>query len=131
MLISRYLSSYANAPEVIFLNKLPASVHNSTVVKFSLQSHFCDYTVCSAMAFKGSPFQSLFNFSAAVVKGMSVSPYFIIAHTILSWWKRGSLVVSALAISARGHGFDPRGRRGKISVSEHAFLSVICRDDTK
>ena len=45
--------------------------------------------------------------------------------------KRGSLVVSALAFSARGHGFDPRGRRGKISESEHAFLSVICRDDTK
>ena len=41
------------------------------------------------------------------------------------------LVVSALAFSARGHGFDPRGRRRKISVSEHAFLSVICRDDTK
>ena len=43
----------------------------------------------------------------------------------------GSLVVSALAFSARCHGFDPRGRRGKISVSEHAFLSVICNDDTK
>ena len=43
----------------------------------------------------------------------------------------GSLVVSALAFSARGHGFDPRRRRGKISVSEHAFLSVTCRDDTK
>ena len=41
--------------------------------------------------------------------------------------KRGSLVVSALAFSARGgHGFDPRGRRERISVSEHAFLSVIC-----
>ena len=43
----------------------------------------------------------------------------------------GSLVVSALAFTARGHGFDPHGRRGKILVSEHAFLSVICRDDTK
>ena len=38
-------------------------------------------------------------------------------------------MVSALAFSARGHGFDPRGRR-KISVSEHAFLSVIYRYDT-
>ena len=28
-------------------------------------------------------------------------------------------------------GFDPCERRGKISVSEHAFLSVICSDDTK
>ena len=27
--------------------------------------------------------------------------------------------------------FDPRGRRGNILVSEHAFLSVICRDGTK
>ena len=45
--------------------------------------------------------------------------------------KRGSLVVSAVAFSARGQGFDPRGRRGKILVSEHAFLSVICRDDTE
>ena len=45
--------------------------------------------------------------------------------------KRGSLVVSALAFSARGHGFDPHSRLGKILVSEHAFLSVICRDDTK
>ena len=36
-----------------------------------------------------------------------------------------------MAFSARGHGFDPRDRRGKISVSKHAFLSVICRDDTK
>ena len=45
--------------------------------------------------------------------------------------KRGSLVVSALAFSARGHWFDPSGRRGNISVSEHVFLSVICRDDAK
>ena len=45
--------------------------------------------------------------------------------------KCGNLVVRALAFGARGHGFDPRGRRGNISVSEHAFLSVICRDDTK
>ena len=45
--------------------------------------------------------------------------------------ERGSLVVSALAFSARGYGFDPHGRLGKILVSEHAFLSVICRDDTK
>ena len=28
-------------------------------------------------------------------------------------------------------GFDPRGRRGNILVSEHVFLSDICRDDTK
>ena len=28
-------------------------------------------------------------------------------------------------------GFDPRGRRGNILVPKHAFLSVICRDDTK
>ena len=45
--------------------------------------------------------------------------------------KRGSLLVSALAISARGHGFDPRNRREQISATENAFLSVICRDDTK
>ena len=47
----------------------------------------------------------------------------------MNFGKRGSLVVSALTFSARGHGFDPRSRRGKFSVSEHAFLSVICRDD--
>ena len=41
--------------------------------------------------------------------------------------KRGSLVVSALAFSARGHGFDPRGRPGKKLVSDNAFL----KDDTK
>ena len=40
-------------------------------------------------------------------------------------------MVIALAFSARSLGFDLRGRRGKISVSEHAFLNVICRDDTK
>ena len=45
--------------------------------------------------------------------------------------KRGSLLVSALTSGARRHGFDTRGRRGKLSVSEHAFLSIICRDDTK
>ena len=44
---------------------------------------------------------------------------------------RGSLLVSALAFSARGHEFNPRSRRGKISVSEHALLGVVCRDDTK
>ena len=27
--------------------------------------------------------------------------------------------------------FDPCGRLGNILVSEHAFLIVICRDDTK
>ena len=41
-----------------------------------------------------------------------------------------SLVVSALAFSARSHGFDPCDRRDKISVSEYAFFSGICRDDT-
>ena len=48
---------------------------------------------------------------------------------MISLRKCGSLVASALAF--RSHGFDPRGRRGKISVSEHAFLNVICRDDTE
>ena len=41
-----------------------------------------------------------------------------------------SLEVRTLAFSAGVHGFDPRIMRGKISVSKHAFLSVICRDDT-
>ena len=50
-------------------------------------------------------------------------------HVYMHIWKRGSLVVSALAFSARCHRFDLRRRRGKISVSEYAFLSVICRDD--
>ena len=45
--------------------------------------------------------------------------------------KRGGLVVCALAFSARGHGFDPCSRRGNISESEHVFLSVIYRDDTR
>ena len=45
--------------------------------------------------------------------------------------EHGSLLVRALAFRARGHGFDPHGRRGKISVSILAFLRVICRDDTK
>ena len=45
--------------------------------------------------------------------------------------KRGSLVVSELTFSAAGHGFDPRSRRGKKSVSEHVFLSVICMDSTR
>ena len=40
-------------------------------------------------------------------------------------------MVSALAFSARGHGFDPHSRRVNVSVSEHVFLSVICRDDTR
>ena len=38
---------------------------------------------------------------------------------------------SALASGARGPGFNPRDRWGKISVSEHTFLSVIFRDNTK
>ena len=46
-------------------------------------------------------------------------------------WKCGSLVVSTLAFSARSHGFDPHGSRGKIPISEHAFLNIICRDYTK
>ena len=45
--------------------------------------------------------------------------------------QRGSLVVNALAFSSRGHGFDSRSRRGNNSMSEHVFLSVICRDDTR
>ena len=45
--------------------------------------------------------------------------------------KRSSLVVSVLAFSSRGHGLDPRGRREKFSLTEHAFLSIICRDDTR
>ena len=40
-------------------------------------------------------------------------------------------MISTLASGARGPGFDPCSRRGKISVSEHAFLSVIGRDETK
>ena len=46
-------------------------------------------------------------------------------------YERGSSVVSALASGARGPGFDPRDRRGKISVPEHVVLVVICSDDTK
>ena len=42
---------------------------------------------------------------------------------------RGISVVSAVASNARGPGFDPSSRRGKVSVSDHAFLSVICRGD--
>ena len=38
--------------------------------------------------------------------------------------KHDILMVSALAFSARDHGFDPRSRREKNSVSKHAFLSV-------
>ena len=40
-------------------------------------------------------------------------------------------MVSALAFSAGGHGFDPCSRRENMSATEHAFLSVICRDDAK
>ena len=40
-------------------------------------------------------------------------------------------MVSTLAFSARDHEFDPRDRRENSSVSERAFLSVICRDDTE
>ena len=41
-----------------------------------------------------------------------------------------NLVVSALAFSA-SHGFDPHSGRENISVTDNAFLSVICRDDTR
>ena len=37
----------------------------------------------------------------------------------------------ASASWARGTGFDPRRVGKEISVSEHAFLRVICRDDMK
>ena len=40
-------------------------------------------------------------------------------------------LVSALASGARGLRFDPHSRQGEVLVSEHAFLSVICRDDIK
>ena len=40
-------------------------------------------------------------------------------------------MVSALAFSAKGHGFDPHSRQEKILVTDNAFLSVICRDDTR
>ena len=44
--------------------------------------------------------------------------------------KDGSLVISAhTGLRCSNVGFDPRGRRGNILVSEHAFLSVICMDD--
>ena len=42
-----------------------------------------------------------------------------------------NLVVSTLAFSARGHGFDPRSSREKNSVTDNALLIVICRDDTR
>ena len=45
--------------------------------------------------------------------------------------KRGSSVGSALVSGARGPRFDPCSRRGKASVSEHVFLCVICRNDTR
>ena len=41
----------------------------------------------------------------------------------------GSSVVSALASSASVSSSIPT--RGEFSVSEHAFSSVICRDDTR
>ena len=52
-------------------------------------------------------------------------------HSSLSWVSSGNLVVNALASVARGPRFAPRGRRGKISESEHVFRSAISRDDTK
>ena len=42
-----------------------------------------------------------------------------------------SSFVSALASGARAQKLDPNSQRGKVSVSEHGFDSVICRDDTK
>ena len=52
-------------------------------------------------------------------------------HLLRMVYERGSSVVSAMASGARGPGFDPRNRRGKMSMPEHAFLIVICSDDTK
>ena len=46
-------------------------------------------------------------------------------------YEDGSSVDSALASGAIGPGFDPRNRRGRLSVPEHAFLIVICSDDIK
>ena len=46
-------------------------------------------------------------------------------------YEGGSSVDCALASGARGPGFDPRDRQGKISVPEQAFLIVICSDDIK
>ena len=42
-----------------------------------------------------------------------------------AWW------LSALAFSAGGHGFVPSSRRGKILMSEHAFLTVTSSNATK
>ena len=39
-------------------------------------------------------------------------------------WKRGSLAVSALIFSARGHGFDARGRRGPNMLSLVSFAGM-------
>ena len=46
-------------------------------------------------------------------------------------YEGGSPVDSALASGARGPGFNPRDRRGKLSVPEPAFLIVICSDAIK
>ena len=46
-------------------------------------------------------------------------------------YEGGSSVNSTLASGARGPGFNPRDRRGKLLVPEHAFPIVICSDDIK
>ena len=42
--------------------------------------------------------------------------------------KTGSSLVGALASGARGRRFNLRSQRGKVLVSEHAFLSVNCSE---
>ena len=39
--------------------------------------------------------------------------------------KLGSSGINALASGARGLKFHPHSRRGKVSMSEHVFLSVM------
>ena len=79
---------------------------------------------------------NLFAVQIKVIKKLKTSEsgylfYFVYLYFIFFIRKRGSLLVSALISGARRPGFDTRGRPGKLSVSEHAFLSIICRDDTK
>ena len=38
-------------------------------------------------------------------------------------------MVSTLATGARGSEFDPHSQKGKVSVCQHAYLSVLCMDD--
>ena len=65
-----------------------------------------------------------------------ISWYATLAYTSVQLlrmiYEGGSPVDSALASGAsRGPGFNPRDRRGKLSVPEHAFLIVICSDAIK